>query len=198
MTVTAVFETTQALRNRIGSVVEDGVSRVHIGPPLRNEVGQARVSLFLFHLQVNAELRNQIRRSPPPALQPSEQSGEIINALPLDLRYMITVFRLPDHTAIEPNELITLGEIIRILHSDPMVSSINMPGQLVRMTPEPYPMEEVSRVWHLFPQDVYRTSMVYLASPVFIEAGDIPAGPLVRQRNQENGLQEPGVTDGGL
>lgn len=36
-------------------------------------------------------------------------------------------------------------------------------------------MEELSRVWGLFPQgaqDHYRTSIVYLASPVFVEAAN--------------------------
>lgn len=111
--------------------------------------------------------------------------------LPLDLRFLITVFRSPDPTVETPNELLVLGQIIQILHARPTLAGENLQGQEVRLTPEPYPMEELSRIWSLFPQDVYRTSVVYLASPILVDAGDLPSGPPVQRREQRGGISEP-------
>lgn len=187
MSQTVIFDTAEALRARLGQVV-GGPNQVHIGPPSRNEVQQSRVSLFLFHLQVNAELRNELRFAPPPPLEPAAQPSDPLNALPLDLRFLITVFRTPDASVDPPNELTTLGQIIQVLQAQPTLSGESLGGQVVRVTPEPYSMEDLSRVWGLFPQDVYRTSIVYLASPVFVEVSAIPAGPPVQQREQRGGL----------
>ncbi len=187
MSETALFDTAQALRTRIGQVI-GGANLVHVGPPLRNEIGQSRVSLFLFHLQANAELRNEQRYEVPSSPQPVSQPTVAHDALPLDLRFLITVFRTPDHTVQPPNELTTLGQIIQVLQAQPTLAGGDMNGQVVRLTPEPYQMEELSRVWGLFPQDVYRTSMVYLASPVFVEARIFPAGPPIRKREHRDGV----------
>ncbi len=188
MSESAIFNTTEALQVRVAEALGGAVGQVHIGAPLRNEVGQnSKVSLFLFHLQVNAELRNEQRYSPPP-LGPAIEPVTLQQALPLDLRFLITVFRVPSLPESPPNELTTLGQIIQTLHVQPMLSGDSLDGQVVRMTPEPYPMEELSRVWGLFPQDVYRTSVVYLASPVFIDAGQVLAGLPVKRREQRSGL----------
>ena len=186
MTDTAIFDVAEALQARVGQVV-GGSNQVHIGAPIRNEIGQSMASLFLFHLQVNAELRNELRHAVPPPFEPATDPAIPQDALPFDLRFLITVFRTPDATA-PPNELTTLGRIIQTLQAQPTLVGQNLSGQVVRMTPEPYPIEELSRVWGLFPQDVYRTSVVYLASPVFIDARAEPAGPPVQRREQRAGL----------
>ena len=187
MSEMAIFETAEALRVRVGEAV-GGVGQVHAGPPLRNEVQQSKVSLFLFHVQVNAALRNELHRASPPPLEPASEPSEQVDALPLDLRFLISVFRTPDASVTPPNELTTLGQIVRVLQARPTLAGESLGGQVVRVTPDPYSMEELSRVWGLFPQDVYRTSMVYLASPVFVEAGAVPAGAPVRRREQRSGL----------
>lgn len=190
MSHTAILDTAEALRIRIGEAV-GGVNSVHAGPPLRSEIGgEIRASLFLFHLQVNAELRNENHYEQPPALGPAETPVNLRDALPLDLMFLITVFRSPDPSASTPNELSTLGRIIQILQAEPTLPSSGIGGQTVRVSLEPYPMEEISRIWGLFPQDIYRTSMVYLASPVIVDAGTIGAGPPVTQREQKMGADE--------
>lgn len=181
MSESAILNTAEALRARIGSSI-GGVNQVHPGPPLRNEIGNAKASLFLFHLQVNAELRNELRFSMPPELEPATQPGTPREVLPLDLRFLITVFG----TGQEP--LTHLGQIIKVLQTRPTLEGQGMKGQVVRISPEPYPMEELSRVWGLFPQDVYRTSVVYLASPVIIEADERPLAPPVQERRHRDGV----------
>lgn len=187
MTETAIFDTTEMLRTRIGQAI-GLANQVHVGPPLRNEIGEARVSLFLFHMEVNAELRNQQRLLAPPPMAPATQAGIPVDALPWDLRFLITVFRTPDNSVIPPNELVSLGQVIQEFHARPTLTGAALNEQVVRITPEPYPMEELSRVWGLFPQDVYRTSVVYLVSPVFIEVGPETIGQPVQRREQRAGV----------
>jgi hypothetical protein len=152
-------------------------------------VGQRRVALFLFHIEPNRELRNTERLTSPPLDAPPDGPLLPLDALPLDLRYLISVFRRADGGGIaDPNELTTLGQVIQVLHGAPTLGGALLPGQEVRLTPEPYPMEEMSRVWGLFPQTSYRTSIVYLATPVFVEADPLLRGTAVEQRRLDAGL----------
>jgi hypothetical protein len=185
----AIFDTTQALRGRIAQAWDDTAGdTVHVGPPIGDVSPSSRAALFLFHTQVNGELRNEPYYAAPPADGPAAQPVREVHALPLDLRYLITVFR--PIGAGTPEELNTLGQIVRALHEKPTLSGSSMNGQVVRLSPEPYSMEDLNRIWGLFPQEAYRTSVVYLASPVFVEAPPTQPGPPVQQRRQQTGLGE--------
>jgi hypothetical protein len=186
MTDQAIVKVTEGIRTRLEQAV--GSNNVYVGPPMAAEVGERLVSLFLFHIVPNREMRNQPRYSQPSQSQPPQQPSQLLDALPLDLRYLITVFRRAGAAGLaEPNELLTLGQIFRVLQANPTLSGAALQEQLVRLTLDPYPMEELSRVWGLFPQDHYRTSVVYLASPVFVEAGIEAAGPPVITKEQKGG-----------
>lgn len=157
---------------------------VFLGPPIPTQVGARFVSLFAFHLEPNRELRNARRLSHLPQgggpVDPPEQ-----DALPMDLRYLISVFRPPG--GAEPSELLRLGQIIAGLQATPTLGGALLTGQEVRLTPEPYPMEELSRIWGLFPNAPYTTSIVYLASPIFIDARETARGTPVEERKLDTG-----------
>jgi hypothetical protein len=54
-------------------------------------------------------------------------------------------------------------------------------GETVRLTLDPISNEEMGRVWTLFPTENYRTSVIYIASPVWIDpAAALSAAPLVK------------------
>jgi len=183
----AIAAVTEAFRIRLETAV--GAGQVYVGPPVATDVGQRRVALFLFHIEPNRELRNTERLTSPPPDAPPDAPLVPLDALPLDLRYLISVFRRSDGGGIaDPNELTTLGQVIQVLHGAPTLGGALLQGQEVRLTPEPYPMEEMSRVWGLFPQTSYRTSIVYLATPVFVEADPLPRGTAVEQRRLNAGL----------
>ena len=192
MTERAIAETTDAVKMLLESAVGNG--QVHVGAPLSGEVGGRRASLFLLYLQPNAELRNEPRRTPPPATSAAPEPAEALDALPLDLRYLITVFRGGGAGgAGEANELLFLGRIVQAIHTHPTLTGSSLAEQEVRLTLEAYSMEEMSRIWTLFPDNVYRTSLVYLASPVFVEVGPPLSGPPVQERHQRYGVD---VTSG--
>ncbi|SUS04683.1 conserved hypothetical protein [uncultured Defluviicoccus sp.] len=190
MTAFAIAATTDALRGVLEQAI--GANQIYVGPPITAQVATRRASLFLFHLEPNVELRNQPRLGAPPPTGPATQAAAELNALPLDLRYLITVFRTTGTgPEADPNELTTLGQIIQALHATSTLTGSRLNDQTVRLMPEHYSMEELSRVWGLFPQgaqDFYRTSIVYLASPVFVEAATFPFGPPVVSRTPRMGV----------
>jgi hypothetical protein len=185
----AIAAVTEAFRIRLEQAV--GVGEVYVGPPVAADVGPRRAALFLFHLEPNRELRNTERLTMPPPGAPPPAPSTSLDALPLDLRYLISVFRRAGGGGVaDPNELTTLGQVVQILHAQPTLGGALLAGQEVRLTPEPYPMEELSRVWGLFPQTSYRTSVVYLATPIFIEAAPIAKGQPVEEWQMASGVSE--------
>lgn len=189
MTEQAIEEVTLALKSVMEQAIapENPDSQVHIGAPIKDERGNKKASLFLFHLEPNGELRNELRYDAPPSNGPASRPTEQQNSLPLNLRYLITVFRSGATGMADFNEMITLGQIIHALHAQPTLSGSQLRNQVVRITPEPYPMEEMSRIWGLFPNEVYRTSMVYLATPVYVDVDNNRIAPPVLKKKSATG-----------
>jgi hypothetical protein len=191
MTAQALYEVTDALRVRLESAVGEG--QVYVGPPDGEDVGDRLVSLFLFHIDPNRDLRNT------PFIAVSEDPDDPaieIDAHPVDLRYLISVFRTGGNGGTaEPAELLNLGLIMQTLRAQPTLLGPVVGEQVVRVTHEPYPMEEMSRVWGLYPQTFYRTSVVYLVSPVFIALEPTSSGPPVVERTLVGAVAEPGLDD---
>ena len=189
LAIQRLLHTAVGLRNAATGALEGSPDEsVFIGPPVRGAdgVGSRPVSLFLFHLVPNGELRNAPRYvtaadDGAPADDPDER-----DALVLDARYLISVHR-PVGVA-EPNELSRLGQVLAALQARPTLSGALLPGQEVRLSPEPYPMEEMSRIWGLFPNEAYRTSVVYLATPIFVDARDVLRGEPVASRRVDAGV----------
>jgi hypothetical protein len=193
LSAAALFDTTMALTRRLRDATGLGV---HIGSPLRSEMGQARVALTLIHIQPNAALRNTPVFREPPAGAPITAPAPPVQAVPFDLHYLITCYRSPTAGGVaapEPGELTGLGQIIQRLFTDPILTGSALPGQDVRLSPESYSPEELSRIWALFPEEPFRTSVVYLATPVFIEAGDAALYPPVQSREMAGGLSGSGA-----
>jgi hypothetical protein len=189
MSATALFDTTMALARRLRDAT--GLE-VHIGSPLRREMGTARVALTLVHIQPNAALRNTpVFRAPPSG--PVTAPAPPVAAIPFDLHFLVTCYRQPTPGGVappEPGELTSIGQVIRVLHADPILTGSVLPGQDVRLSPESYSQEDMNRVWGLFPEEPFRTSIVYLASPVFVEVGDAALYPPVQSREIGGGLFE--------
>jgi len=193
MSATALFDTTLALARRIRDAT--GLE-VHVGSPLRKEMGAARIALTLVHIQPNAALRNTPVFRAPPASGPVTAAATPIAAIALDLHFLITCYRPPTPGGVaapEPGELTSLGKIIRVLHGDPILTGSVLPGQTVRLSPDSYSHEEMNRIWGLFPEEPFRTSIVYLASPVIVEVGDAGLYPPVQSRRMDGGLAQAGA-----
>ncbi len=189
MSATALFDTTMALARRIRQAT--GLE-VHIGSPLKREMGDARIALSLVHIQPNAALRNTPRYAAPPSSAPVTAPAPLVDAVPFDLHYLITCYRPPTAGGIappEPGELGNLGQIIAALHAGSVLTGSVLPGQDVRLSPQSYTTEEMNRIWGLFPEEPFRTSIVYLATPVYVEVGAAALFPPVQLRRIDGGVE---------
>jgi hypothetical protein len=183
----AIFATTTALKDRLEAAPGVGIGSIHVGLP--KDIGNGKASLFLFNVLPNRELRNAEHFRQPSGGVPPSAPARPVNALPVDLRYLISVARIPNPApGADAAELKTLGAIMLALHLDPVLQVDPGPDegqQTVRVTLEPYSIEELNRIWGMFPDDDYRTSVAYLASPVFLE-DTLALGPPVLSRELAN------------
>jgi hypothetical protein len=169
MSELALRDVTLALRLRLEQALGDG--EVFVGSPGDEGAKTTRLSLFLLRVVVNPDLRNAGRRLPPadPASAPAVRE----RALPLDVYYLLTAG--PSETAVEPVGLEALGRAIQVLEAAPLMASPAIADQLVRLSLEPLSEDALSRIWALFPTTSYRTSVLYLATPVWIDP--VATGP---------------------
>jgi len=142
---------------------------VFVGPLDDPDVHDAALILFLYRVVPNASLRNREHRvyqAPvnPPQADPKVQVFQ--NALPLDLYFLITV---GTKLGSEETPLHSLGIAIQALHAASDLTVTGAEQETVRITLEPLTTEEASRIWALFPTANYRTSVAYLATPVWID-----------------------------
>jgi hypothetical protein len=163
MSADAIYQVTRALRLRLEQVA--GAGKVFVGPLDDPDVGNASLILFLYRIMPNASLRNREHRVPS-NLAPSPVAI-FRNALPLDLHYLLTVGKTPGSN--EEFLLKTLGAAMQALQLDAELTGIEVGYETVHMSLDPLSTEETSRVWALFPTANYRTSIAYLATPVWID-----------------------------
>ena len=193
MSATALGMVTTALQARLQQALADAhyAGTVFIGPLDDPDAQGAALVLFLYRMTPNSSLRNTAHRVAP-AL-PGNPPLVYTNALPLDLHYLVTVgtMRYPSEAPL----LTVLGHAIRALNTEPVLAGPVVGQELVRVSMEPLATEEMSRIWALFPTVNYRTSVGYIASPVWIDPAhtDEPAravlhdAPHVGQLRQAEG-----------
>ncbi len=174
----AIAAVTATLTNMIqGAVSADATvssGTVTIRPPDQARQGAPvnQVNLFLYRTAIDAAWRNQ----DPPAIRPGE-SGQ--PPLPLILSYLITAYGENDDEILAHR---LLGIAMGVLNDRPVLSRAHIaaglppPGsdlqnqvERVRITPDPRPQDEISRMWTTF-NTGYRLSVSYDAAVVLIDS----------------------------
>lgn len=149
-----------------------------------------RVNLFLYQVTPNRSLRNE-------DLPARREDGTLVQRprAALDLHYLLTFYG--DESKLEPQRL--LGGTVSALHSRPILTrnlirnlvqsnqnasdkyhflittDLAEEVELVKFTPLPLNLEELSKLWSVFFQTPYVLSLVYRASVIFIEEeGETP------------------------
>jgi hypothetical protein len=167
VTAAAIKGATKALWKRLDDARKESTvpGTVFVGPLDDPGAKDAPLTLFLYRVVPNATLRNREHRVP------SSTPGQVSvfqNALPLDLYYLLTVGKTSGG-ASEETLLQLLGYVMQALQTDPDLTGPDVNYETVRVTLEPLTTEEASRIWALFPTANYRTSIAYLATPVWID-----------------------------
>ena len=162
----AILRVTEALRGRLQTALaSSGVpGTVFVGPLDDADVSSSPLILFLYRVIPNASLRNREHRVATNGVPPVDVYR---NAFPLDLFFLVTVGSMPG--ASEEAPLRALGYVIQSLQLEPDLSGPSLNQETVHVTFEPLATEEASRIWALFPTANYRTSVAYVASPVWID-----------------------------
>jgi len=168
----AIFRVTAALRVRLeAALAASGVpGTVFVGPLDDPDVSGAALILFLYRVVPSATLRNREHRVPTPGTPPVMVFH---NAMPLDLFFLVTVGSIPGSSEEAP--LRALGYVIQSLQLEPDLTGAGVNHEAVHVTFETLSTEEASRIWALFPAANYRTSIAYLASPVWIDPAQAEA-----------------------
>jgi hypothetical protein len=163
----AIKEVSQALKERLDIALAGAIpGEVFVGPLDDIDSSGAPLILFLYRIVPNPSLRNREHAVASPT--PAPPAVVFQNSLPLDLYFLLTV-----GTTAGPSEaglLQALGLAMQDIQGTP---ELMVKDQVTRLSLEPLTTEEASRIWALFPTANYRTSIAYLASPVWID----PAQP---------------------
>ena len=169
MKADAILRVTGLLRKRLeAALASSGMpGTVFVGPLDDAEASGAALVLFLYRIVPNANLRNREHRLPSNVVPPTVYH----NSLPLDLYYLITVGTTSEAT--EETPLRSLGYAMQAIQAAPDLTGADVGQETVHVMLEPLSMEEASRIWALFPTANYRTSVAYLATPVWLDPPDV-------------------------
>lgn len=146
---------------------------VTLASPAEIQGGDTRLSLFLYSIIENPNLKNSPREiidarttEPPP--------------LTVDLYYLLTSYasdNIPGGLTarlLEAQEI--LGRAMRVFYDNSIVSGSKLKGSLsetvaeMHVTLNPITVEDLTRIWSVFPEEAYRTSVSYVVTPVPIKS----------------------------
>jgi len=176
----ALDKVSTAIKERLEAL--NGLT-VAIAPPDRETAnGSSKLILYPYRVTANASLRNGERVLPLPHKRrsrdpdPKPEDGPVVydSALPLDVFYLLTITSPTDAKGH-----LFLGQAIQELQAHPYFIGEAVDGDTVRLSLEPTSTEEMSRIWALFPNATFRTSVTYLASPVWMDPLDITVAAAV-------------------
>ena len=169
----AIKTVTDTLAKRLEDALNPGgtaTQHVFVGPLDDTAGDKLNLRLFLYRVAVNSDLRSADHAVPSSAAK--KPATLYTNSLPLDLFYLLTVST--KGAVDELGDLALLGQAMQALNDAPMLGGSVMNNEPARIVLDNVGSEEMSRIWALFPTVNYRTSVVYLVTPVWIDPATPP------------------------
>jgi hypothetical protein len=151
------------------------------GPPAHG------INVYLYKVQISAAFRGIDLPTRNPARHLTQRP-----TLGLELHYLLTFHG--DEGDLQPQ--LCLASALVTLHSRPILDSLQVSSALkklgqplkdsdlaeqieyVRFTPLPLSLDDLSKLWSMFPQTPYQLSVCYQASVVLLDAEEAPAPAL--------------------
>jgi hypothetical protein len=193
MDFNAIRRVTTALKVMLDDAVREAnggaAESVFVGP--LDDPGSAgfKLVLFLYRVSTNPDLRSSTHVVP--SADPNQPPAIYENSLPLDLHYLLT--GATQNPGIELTDLSLLGRAMQALQNKSFLAGVAVQNETVRISMDPVSSEDMSRIWSLFPAVNYRTSVIYLATPVWIDpARPTEPGPPVVEEPHVFGQSEAG------
>lgn len=160
------------LRNNLEDLVVNPNEQIVPLSPADVAEQQIRLTLFLYSVVETPSLRNE----PFPSSSSTESR---FPPLSLDLYYMLTCYpseTINDLTDRTLDTRLILGRAMRVFYDNGILSGTILQGDLaetqeeLRITLNPITVEDLTRIWSVFPDTPYRTSISYLVTPVRIRS----------------------------
>jgi hypothetical protein len=202
-TVTATLQ--QQLAGALATAGIAGAQVTTVRPDAPAGLPNPGVNIFLYQVTMNPSWRN--------ADLPARQADGSLLRRPqtaLDLHYLLTFHG--DDATLDQQRL--LGVVARQFHAAPVLSrdavrqaqsniavlaNADLADQveLVRIRPVGLSLDELSKLWSIFPEADYVLSAVYVAGVVLIATDDTPpaAPPAPRQPSVTSGTFAPAIID---
>ena len=171
----ALDQTIRDVSRTLLDLLRDNVSNTAIDLLSPKFPGSNRLTLFLYKVLENPDLKNA--GSTVLTTQPNGKLIEKRKPLALDLYYLLTAHSgssnlLDAHTALSramrvfyDNGILT-GSLLR---SDNPSTGLTR-DSVLRLTLNPISMEDMTRIWSVFPDTPFELSVAYLVTPVVIES----------------------------
>jgi hypothetical protein len=159
------------LRNEMADLVPEGEQQIVLLSPAEAVGRQVRLTLFLYAVVETPYLKNEPRHI-------ETTTDEEFSPLALDLYYMLTCYGsedIPEHDrSLEAHQV--LGRAMRVFYDNGILSGSILRGNLadtreeLRISLNPITLEDLTRIWSVFPDTPYRTSVSYVVTPVNIRS----------------------------
>jgi hypothetical protein len=162
-------------------------SRIALGPP-RTAGTDLLLTLFLYKVTENPDLKNRERVVLP------QPGGNVIQRRPpltLDTYYLLTAHGGTDELKVlEAHQ--ALGRAMRVFYDNGIIQGSLLRAKdpskgltansVLRVTLNPISLEDMTRIWSVFPDTPYEISVTYLVTPVEIDSStEITGAPVVDQ-----------------
>lgn len=162
------------LREQLGTLISNDDEVALDSPEGVDPADEIRLTLYLYRVTENGELRNQNRQTVanhPDRLRPPP--------LALDLYYLLTAHPTmgtgdeSDQTRIQH---LVLGRAMQVLQDNAVLRATDLqPTSLaadreLHLSVYPEPMEEVTSIWNTFPNKPFEPSVAYVVGPVLVES----------------------------
>jgi hypothetical protein len=153
--------------------------------PAQANASGVRLSLFLYSIAPAAELRNELEI-------PGNTSDDEAVSLPLNLHYLLTAFSPPqDPTNQSLDSHLLLGQAMRVFFDNGILTGSQLRGDLprdeeLRLTLQPITIEDLTRLWSVFPETSLQPSVSYLVTPARLRSRRTRGGARVVSRQVDS------------
>jgi len=149
-----------------------------------NQTSNIRLTLFLYSIAPAVALRNDFEI---PGSQAFNELSE-----PLDLYYLLTAFgaQTQDPSDQTLDAQLLLGFAMRVFFDNGVLAGSTLQGDFrpdeeLRLTLQPMTVEDLTRIWSVFPDSVLRASVSFLLTPIRLRSTRVQGGVRVRSRRAD-------------
>lgn len=169
----------ELLRNDPTITIPDG--QIALTSPAEANAGGVRLTLFLYSICPAAEYRNELE------IPGASIDDEPVSS-PLNLYYLLTAFSPPqDPTSRSLDSHLLLGQAMRVFFDNGTLTGSLLRGDLprdeeLRLSLQPITIEDLTRIWSVFPETALQPSVSYLVTPVRVRSNRTRGGAPVVSR----------------